>query len=179
MNTIVLTDGEANGFNGVYNETGSRFSAFRRKKVYLYTDKNTGKTHEVWPYGHNDNTNVFLRILKEQTGCNLIGFFLFTESWTKFSYRFIAHDTYEHKTKAQKFWKDNKFYPVKSAGYDDYYVIDAKALKEDDTELQIDNSKSTKQMAKAFSKFAAKKAVNRVLLRNFIDHVTGRAKKAA
>jgi len=179
VNTIVLTDGEANGFNGVYNETGSRFSAFRRKKVYLYTDKNTGKTHEVCPYGHNDNTNVFLRVLKEQTGCNLIGFFLFTESWAKFSYRFMSHDTYEHRTKAQKFWKDNKFYPVKSAGYDDYYVIDAKALKEDDTELQIDNSKSTKVMAKAFSKFAAKKAVNRVLLRNFIDHVTGRAKKAA
>ena len=30
VNTIILTDGEANGFNGVYNETSPRFSAFRR-----------------------------------------------------------------------------------------------------------------------------------------------------
>jgi hypothetical protein len=183
VNTIVLTDGEANGYNGVYNETTPRVSAFgRRKKVYLYTDKITGKTHEVYPHGQPDytsNTNVMLRILKEQTGCNLIGFFLFTETWNKFMYRFIAHDTSEHKSKAQKFWKDNKFYPVKSAGYDEYFVINASALKEEDVGLEIDNNKSTKIMAKAFSKFAAKKAVNRVLLRNFIDHVTGQAKKVA
>lgn len=183
VNTIVLTDGDANGFNGVYNETNNNksYSLVRRKRQYFYTDKITGKTHEIWPHGNSytNNTNIFLRILKDQTGCNLIGFFLFTESWTRFSYRFLDRNSLEHKSKVQKFWKDNKFYPVKSAGYDDYYVIDANALREGDVGLEIDNSKSTKHMAKAFSKFAAKKAVNRVLLRNFIDHVTGQAKKVA
>ena len=183
VNTIVLTDGDANGFNGVHNEINNNKSnsLVRRKRQYFYTDKITGKTHEIWPHGpgYTNNTNIFLRVLKEQTGCNLIGFFLFTESWSRFSYRFLDQNTMEHKSKVQKFWKDNKFYPVKSAGYDDYYVIDANALKGDDVGLEIDNKKSTKAMAKAFSKFAAKKAVNRVLLRNFIDHVTGQAKKVA
>ena len=178
VNTIVLTDGEANPFEGVKNEMYSS----NRKKQYLYTDKITSKTYELHPFGPyypENNTGSLLRILKDQTGCNLIGFFLFTESWARFSNRFCYNDTFEHRSKVQKFWKDNKFYPVKSAGYDDYYVIDANALKGGDTELAIDNTKNTKTMAKAFSKFAAKKAVNRVLLRNFIDHVTGQPKKVA
>jgi hypothetical protein len=175
VNCIVLTDGEANGFDGVKNEEPS----ITRRKEYLYTDKATGKTYRLNPYGHNDDTNVLLRLLKEKTGCNLIGFFLSSDTITRLISRFFYGSTYEYRQKIQKFWKDNKFYPVKSAGYDDYYVVNAAALKEVDEELAIDNSKTTKQMAKAFSKFAAKKSVNRVLLRNFIDHVTGQAKKVA
>lgn len=179
VNTIVLTDGEANGFNGVKNEV---VSDQYRKKQYLYTDKVTRKTYDISPWGWGSditNTNTLLRILKDQTGCNLIGFFLYTDHWYRFLGRFCQHDTYDHRIKVQKFWRENKYYPVKNVGYDEYYVIDAKALKDNNQELAIDNTKTTKAMAKAFSKFASKKTVNRVLLRNFINHVTGQAKKVA
>jgi hypothetical protein len=187
VNTIILTDGESNGSMGLVNDTvphqSYSLTGGMRKRYFFYNDKETGKTVEYDPHGWGQagqsNTNVLLRLLKEKTGCNLIGFFLFGESWRTFTYRFNLTGNYEYLQKVTKFWKENKFYPVKSEGYDDYFVIDTRALAVTDNNLEIDTSKSTKQMAKAFSKFASKKAVNRVLLRNFIDHVTGKAKKVA
>ena len=50
-------------------------------------------------------------------------------------------------------------------------------------ELLIDNTgdkkMTTKRMASAFSKFAQKKSVNRVLLRKFVDKIAGQSKKTA
>lgn len=184
VNCIVLTDGEGNGMGGLMNDTRKAAPIWSRKPAkFLYNDKVTGKTYEMDPYGwgsnNTNNTQNFLAMLKEHTGCNLIGFFLYGESWNSFVRRFDLRDNYEYLQKVTKFWKDNKFFPVKSAGYDDYFVIDSRALKQTANDLEIDRSKSTKQMAKQFSKFAAKKTVNRVLLRNFIDHVTGQAKKVS
>lgn len=186
VNTIFLTDGDSNGFNGLKNESANREFKLKSdgtiaKTRYLYTDKFSGKTYDITPYGWGNegqsNTAMLLKCLKEQTGCNLIGFFLFSESWHKFTHRFkVVNSDYAYQQKVTKFWKENKFFPVKSEGYDDYYVIDARALKNNDEgALVIDTTKSNKQMAKQFAKFASKKAVNRVLLRNFIDHVTGQA----
>jgi hypothetical protein len=181
VNTIILTDGESNVCSGLVHDTTKNSL---RKKQFYYNDKETGKTYEIDPRGWGPsnratNTVQYLRLLKEKTNCNLIGFFLFAESWGTFTRRFGVEGNYDYLQKVSKFWKENKFYPVKSEGYDDYYVIDSRALRFEDNNLEIDTNKSTKHMAKAFSKFAARKAVNRVLLRNFIDHVTGKAKKVA
>lgn len=184
VNTIILTDGESNGCSGNLINPTARQHVPGRKTQYLYNDKQIGKTYEInifagYGVSNTNNTTTFLQILKEKTGSNLIGFFLFGETWRNFTYRFNLRENYDYLQKVTKFWKDNKFYPIKSEGYDEYYVIDSKALKNDQNNLEIDTSKSTKQMAKAFSKFAAKKSVNRVLLRNFIENVTGKAKKVA
>lgn len=184
VNCIVLTDGESNGCNGLANDSRANVPVWSRKpSKYLFNDKDTGKTYELDPYGWGQsgagNTQTFLTLLKEKTGCNLIGFFLYGESWNSLVRRFDLQGNYDYLQKVTKFWKDNKFFPIKSVGYDEYFIIDSRSLKQTENELAIDNSKSTKQMAKAFSKFAAKKSVNRVLLRNFIDHVTGQKKKVA
>lgn len=185
VNTIVLTDGESNGCMGLHNDKTphQKFdtSFGMRKRHFFYNDKETGKTYSIEPhgYGSNSNTTMYLNLLKEKTGCNLIGFFLFADSWRSFTYRFNLRDNFDYMEKVSKFWRDNKFFSIKSEGYDEYYVIDSNALKNTENNLEIDTSKTTKQMAKAFSKFAAKKSVNRVLLRNFIDHVTGKPKKVA
>ena len=95
----------------------------------------------------------------------------------------VSNDNPEAFIKARKFWTDNKFYPVKSAGYDEYYIINASAMSDTTNELEIDNSgtkkMTAKKMAAAFSKFAAKKTVNRVLLRNFVERIAGHSKKVA
>jgi hypothetical protein len=182
VNTIFLTDGDSNPSDGIKNETTPRVPNQSRR--YFYIDKVTRKTYDWYPWGYGmsgDNTNTLLRILKDRTGCNLVGFFLFGASFNKFSSQFNLRADYDKYKEIQKFWNDNKFYPVKSAGYDEYYVIDAKAMKNTTNELAIDNTKknTAKQMAKAFSKFAQKKTVNRVLLRQFIDRVAGQSKKVA
>ena len=84
---------------------------------------------------------------------------------------------------ARKQWSDNKYYPVRSAGYDEYYIINTKALKNTANDLAIDNTgekkMTTKKMVSAFTKFAQKKTVNRVLLRQFVERIAGHSKKAA
>lgn len=180
VNTIFLTDGESNPSDGIKNETTPRIPNQSRR--YFYVDPMTRKTYDWFPWGYGmsgDNTNTLLRILKDRTGCNLVGFFLFGNSFNKFSSQFNLRGDWDNLKKIQKYWNDNKFYPIKSAGYDEYYVIDSKAMKDTKNELLIDNTKknTAKQMAKAFSKFAQKKTVNRVLLRQFVDRVAGQAKK--
>jgi hypothetical protein len=182
VNTIFLTDGDSNPSEGIKNETAPR--QFRQERRYFYVDKVTRKTYDWYPYGWGQtetNTTTLLRILKERTGCNLVGFFLFGNSFNKFSSQFNLRGDWDNLKKIQKYWNDNKFYPIKSAGYDEYYVIDAKAMKNTTNELLIDNSKKNtpRQMAKAFSKFAQKKTVNRVLLRQFVDRIAGQSKKVA
>jgi hypothetical protein len=182
VNTIFLTDGESNPSEGIKNETTPRMPNQSRR--YFYVDKVTRKTYDWYPWGWGQtetNTITLLRILKERTGCNLVGFFLFGNSFNKFAGQFNLKDNYDKLKEIQKFWNDNKFYPIKSAGYDEYYVIDSKALKNTTNELLIDNTKknTAKQMAKAFSKFAQKKTVNRVLLRQFVDRIAGQSKKVA
>jgi EAL domain-containing protein (putative c-di-GMP-specific phosphodiesterase class I) len=53
-------------------------------------------------------------------------------------------------------------------------ALQASGLPPGRLELEItEKTKTNKQLAKAFSKFASKKVVNRVLLRQFIEKVAG------
>lgn len=184
-NVIWLTDGESNGSLGIKNETTPRVPGKNRR--YFYVDPITRKTYDWEPhsyYGSVNNTNTILRILKDSTNCNLVGFYLLGGSYNRVDHMFnISNGDREVATKARKFWSDNKFYPVKSAGYDEYYIIDANAMRDDSNDLAIDNSgekkMTTKKMVSAFSKFAQKKTVNRVLLRQFAERISGHSKKVA
>ena len=182
VNTIFLTDGESNGMSCyVENPSQQRTGYNHYKSKYFYTCKETGKTYEL-PFGSwgSGNTATLLQILKDKTGSNLVGFFLFEGTFRSLVGRFgLMNGSADYAAKVKKFWADNKFYPVKNEGYDEYYVIDANNIKKTDNELDIGNTKTTKAMAKAFSKFAAKKTINRVLLRQFIGKVADNKTKVA
>jgi hypothetical protein len=184
-NVIVLTDGESNPSGGIKNETTPRVHGQNRR--YFYVDPATRKTYDWNPYGwgmSDTNTNILLRIIKDNTGCNLVGFYLFDGSFKRVDNQFnISNHNPEAFVKARKYWNENKYYPVRSAGYDEYYIIDSNALRNTNNELAIDNTgdkkMTTKKMASAFSKFALKKTVNRVLLRQFSERIAGHSKKVA
>jgi hypothetical protein len=184
-NVIWLTDGESNACAGIENSTEPRHVS---KVRYLYVDPATNKTYDwnnnSW-YGTRNNTNTLLRILKDNTDCNLIGFYLCDYgSFKRLDLDFnICSGNGRSYMDARKYWQDNKYYPVKSAGYDEYYVIDANAMRQTENNLEIDNSgekkMSVKKMALAFSKFAQKKTVNRILLRQFVERIARHSKKVA
>jgi hypothetical protein len=56
-------------------------------------------------------------------------------------------------------------------------------MRNTENNLEIDNSGEKKmtvrKMASAFSKFAQKKTVNRVLLRQFVERIASQSKKVA
>ena len=184
-NVIVLSDGESNPSSGIKNETTPRVHGQNRK--YFYVDPATRKTYDWHPYGWGyteSNTNTLLRIIKDNTGCNLVGFYLYDRSFKRLNSEFnISNYNPEAFVKARKYWNENKYYPVRSAGYDEYYIIDSNALRNTKNELEIDNSgdkkMTTKKMVSAFTKFTQKKTVNRVLLRQFSERIAGHSKKVA
>lgn len=184
-NVIVLTDGESNPSCGIKNETTPR-TALKTIK-YFYVDPVTQKTYDWHLYGwgkYSNNTNTLLRIIKDNTNCNLVGFYLYSGQFKRVDYDFnVSNGNSDAYVTSRKFWVDNKFYPVKNAGYDEYYIIDSEALSQNKNELEIDNSgdkkMSTKKMVSAFSKFAQKKTVNRVLLRQFSERIAKHSKKIA
>ena len=188
-NVVWLTDGESNGPNGIENSTEPRYSYNKGiSSRYFYVDPSTNKTYDWYPNSWSntrDNTNTLLRILKDSTGCNLVGFFLYeSANFKRVDNEFnVANGNPEAYIKARKYWSDNKYYPIKSAGYDEYYIIDTKSMKDTANDLAIDNSgdkkMTVKKMASAFSKFAQKKTVNRVLLRQFVERIAGQSKKVA
>jgi len=183
-NVIVLSDGESNPSSGIKNETTPRVHGQNRK--YFYVDPTTRKTYDWQSYGWgpHGNTSTLLRILKDSTGCNLVGFYLYDRSFKRLNSEFnISNYNPEAFLKARKYWNENKYYPVRSAGYDEYYIIDSNALRNTKNELEIDNSgdkkMTTKKMVSAFTKFTQKKTVNRVLLRQFSERIAGHSKKVA
>lgn len=179
VNTIILTDGCSDPIYGVIGADPHKATPYGVPRVYTLRDEVTGLTFtskSIPMYWYNEATNMFLRVLKARTNCNLIGFYLHSgpvrsvprESGLDWNY--LQSDT------AKNAWKENGYLSSNSVGYDEYFIINAANMKEMNTQLQV-NSKMTKnKIAKEFMKFSSKKSVNRVLLSRFINRI---AKQAA
>jgi len=182
VNVIFLTDGESNPIERVYDSTVSRWDANgkRMKNVFILQDKEVGKeyhfksseyTNSYMP--SNEVTINLLKRLKDRTGANLLGFYLYENasftSVCRVFYGYSVDPKFEDTLK--KSWSENKFIPVTSHGYDDYYIINTKAMMNTENKLEVNSEMTKAKIAKEFMKFSEKKAVNRVLLRRFIDKV--------
>lgn len=177
VNTIFLTDGESNPIEGI---NSLQYLTFKPKgNRFILRDNVTKKEYNITGdirQSYGELTNILLRVLKDRTDTNLIGFFLSTDSTRSIMYRYFNNEVHD---KMSKFWKENKFVPVKSQGYDEYYVINAKAMATTENKLTIDPTMTKTKIAKEFMKFTESKSINRVLLRQFIDKVSSNKAKAA
>jgi hypothetical protein len=179
VNTIFLTDGESNPVN-TSNIRTDNYPYKRKGNKYILRDNVSKKEYNfLGSYSNADAkiTNVLLKILKDRTGSNLIGFFLSTDRIKSLYYHYYGVST--DFSKIDNFWKENGFIPVKSAGYDEYYVINARALNIKEEKLAVDSTMSKTKIAKEFIKFAERKSVNRVLLRQFIEKISSQSRQAA
>lgn len=185
VNTIFLTDGGSNPIAGIVgdNMRMSWTHSYRKSKKYIIQDEVTKRDYYISSdFNGDDVTNTLLRSLKDRTGCNLIGFYLHSAGYR--SGRFASlYGTYfgnptnqKHYETMNKFWQENKFIPVTSYGYDEYYIINATSLRDDENVLKVDSNMSKTKIAKQFMSFSSKKSVNRVLLQRFINSVSAMAK---
>lgn len=185
VNTIFLTDGGSDPVLCLHKKNNHSYSSWNKKKVYIIQDEITKKEYFQSSENRLDNkevTNTLLRNLKDRTGCNLIGFYLYS-SYGRNSFNYVYGDFFGDRSNnaklyetMKKSWEDNKFAPVTSAGYDEYYIINAHAMSDTKTELVIDSNMSKNKIAKNFLSFAEKKSVNRVLLQRFINLTSTMAK---
>jgi hypothetical protein len=181
VNVIFLTDGGSNTIKGVTGtDIGNRWTGDTK---YIIQDKVMKKDYYLTDHIYssaNEITINLLKILKDRTGCNLIGFYLHDRSSSRVVHEFYGY-AIEEKFRAAmvKSWNENKFIPVTNHGYDDYYIINTPAMKDTENKLEVNSTMTKAKIAKEFMKFSEKKAVNRILLKRFIDKIASDKKRVA
>ena len=164
---MFLTDGESNGIRGAVNRPniGNVLAGYQTIQSQVIIRDNLSKK-EYKVKSHEDNTNILLRILKDRTGVNLIGFFLHDGGLNYINGRYSLPEN------SFKSWKEYNFIPVTSDGYDEYYIINTKKMDLQSEELKVNSGMSKRKLANAFSVFSKKKSVNRILLQRFMERIT-------
>jgi len=179
VNTIFLTDGESDPIGSVHGVP--RFSAKKNRK-FILQDEITKKNYDIrptakdsWyrhePYSERAMTGLLLRVLKERTGCNLIGFYISSCGFDQMFRQFYGYEQGEVYKKCQSDWKSNGFFGVTTAGYDEYYILNPKAMNVSSGNLSVNSDMTKRKIASEFIKFSEKKAVSRVLLSRFVKRI--------
>ena len=185
VNTIFLTDGQSDPITNVH---GLR-SSYSKKRHFIIQDEITKKSYDMritdkmenndrnayWskrePYSYNKlMTPLLLKMLKDRVGGNLLGFYI-TPSGFNSNYNQFNGQSGDIFVKSRADWNNNGFFGVTTAGYDEYYILDAKKLDVSNGQLNIDKDMSAKKMAREFIKFSEKKTISRVLLSRFVKRI--------
>ena len=137
------------------------------------------------PDGNPDTTHSLLLSIKETTGCNLIGMYLFaganiSNCWGWFGDNTgrsidrwnVSYDQDRYMKDANKTWKKENFFVAtghKATAYDEAYIIAATTQIEDEIEIPTDASHA--KMRNAFVKGMAQRSMSRVLSNRLVDRI--------
>ena len=174
VNVIFLTDGEDS--NTMWTTSGdsrvTRIGPSDFRSVSYIEDKDSAKTYRVSDKGV---TPTLLQILKDRTGCNLIGFYILPKSKRYFQnamsrFNMIMTDD------GYKQFRNEKFFSVNGYGYSEYFLIPGgNDLSTDDDSLSdiLGESKdvSSRKLKGAFLKMNQNRLTNRVLLSKVIKEI--------
>ena len=176
VNTIFLTDGDSDTINSI---NGLGYTHKNRK--FILQDDITKKTYDMratndyydrkYPYASAAMTALLLRVLKDRTGCNLIGFYICGDGFEGSYRKFNGYGKTEDHEVSKKSWTAEGFYSTTAAGYDEYYIINPRLFNVSTNNLNVDSSMTKRKMASEFIKFSEKKAVSRVLLNRFVKRI--------
>jgi hypothetical protein len=177
VDVVFLTDGEDSSSLSVCVEGPSEYYRYGRtisigrsdyNSVSYVEDPETNKKYRVSDKGITD---TLLKILKEKTGCNLIGFYLIYKNRRQFDYVTARLGTFSNDGDF-KFFKAEKFFEITSYGYDKYFLLPGNELTIEDESLDdiVGNGEVTNRKLKtAFLKMNRNRLTNRVLLSKTID----------
>ena len=172
INTIVLTDGEANVLpffqrNSYYDD--NRLGTARIYAGDYIRNRKTGHTyeihHEYWKF-----TEALLNNLKQEfpsvntIGIRIAGNSDFKGFVRRYSEGFVSDDIYK------KIRKD-KFVALKSTGYTSYFGMLTSALS-NETEFSVEEGASKAKIKSAFVKNLNSKSLNRKVLSQFVDIIS-------
>lgn len=164
VNTVFLTDGEGHGLNTVVAPEG-------RKRISNIVLRDP-VTSASMRYNLNsmDNSKAFLFLLKQRTECNIIGFRILSARHAK-EYLSKAYNGADIEPILNEFRK-TKSTVVKSAGFDEYYLLrEDKMSTDEDDELEI-KSTTTRGLVSAFKNYTKGHIQNRVILNRFIGLIS-------
>ncbi len=175
VDVIFLTDGEDSA--SLYTKSPEYYGSMRigpaqYNSVSYIEDTDTRKRYRVENGGV---TPTLLEILKDKTGCGLIGFYIMPRSRRNFDNVLARLNVFSVDGFAK--FKSEKFFAIDSYGYDQYFLIPGgSALSTEDEDLDDllgDNNKevSTRKLKGAFLKMNQNRLTNRVLLSKVIEEM--------
>lgn len=172
VNTVFFTDGCSDGITGIINEKHLPRKAGGNK--YFLRDHVTGRNY-VLPDNPNrmgaDLTRLFLKMLKDRTDSNLIGFYLLGGG-LRYAASAVNDPSVLTKKDNEDFYNNNGFLNVECGGYDDYFIISAERIKNTNNVMAVNQTQTQEEMAKQFAEFNKRKSVNRVLLTQLVDRIS-------
>jgi len=155
VNAVFLTDGQGHGMGcrgGYYNDT------------FLH-DPVTKRDYKA----DGNETNLYLRILKERTGCNVLGIYLNNaRNVAGLRYSFFNDEDVEGAVKTYK--KSN--YAVASpnrTGYDECYIIQANIGGDETAMDNLTEDASYSKIKNAFIKSAGTIKTNKIIATKMIE----------
>lgn len=184
VNTVFLTDGEGHSWRNVFVKrpdgyiTSTDSDSYqpgvyipRSQKQMIIRDPVT-KSQEIMDYSSYGmkNTSILVKLLKERTGCNVVGFYVLAGREMSRTREYFPK-TADFDSIKLKFRKE-KTLVVTTAGFDEYYFLRSESLDtEDDVEFDVKENVTRRGLVSAFSKYTKNRVMNRVVLNRFIGMI--------
>jgi hypothetical protein len=180
VNTVFLTDGEANQCRTIYRKDiitgnlGHDYCADNYKRRLIVRDPITRNEVTVRNlYDRGALTAGLIKLLKMRTDCNVVGFYLLSSrDFRREMYQWFPHN--KQIDMRAKFRKE-KFAIVKSAGFDEYYLMRSEGHSLDnlneDEDFVVEEGATTRKLVNAFSKYTSNRLANRVVLNRFVGMI--------
>jgi hypothetical protein len=168
VNTVFLTDGEGHQLHRKFKSDEDQYHHFGssgRVRAILRHVK-SGTSEKIEDSSSESYTKAALKILKEVTNTNVIGFYLLDKRDSRHVISRLYPATANKELLRSTFMKE-KSIVCTTGGYDEYYLIRAETDVDDDGELEV-KSNSTRSFVSAFTKYNTGKIVNRTVLNKFI-----------
>lgn len=158
VNCVLLTDGQGSSL-------GARRSYYGKTIVH---DPTTKRDYGV-ESDNNAETNCYLEILKDRTGCNLIGIFLTdTANVNRHRYGYINDNDLGEATATYK--KSNFAIASDDAtAYDECYIVRANIGNDDDALDALGDGASLAKIRNAFKKSANNTKTNKIIATKMIE----------
>jgi len=188
LSFITLTDGESNTDSISFNYDNSKpenksLSNWNAqtiikdgKKTYT-TEKSSFKTYDSYK---SSITSTLLKILQSKYNVTTIGFYLTKRinrnSFNQFVNEYLnVNGKYQYNSNFEKLRKQflkDKVLEISKTGYNSYYIVNAKDMNIENTDLSdIKNNNTTKEIKRIFTKSMKNRVYSRVLLNKFIEQI--------
>tara|TARA_Y100000034_G_scaffold129371_1_gene185688 strand:- start:52 stop:507 length:456 start_codon:yes stop_codon:yes gene_type:complete len=132
-------------------------------------DSKTRKDYEVGSVHRDGETQVYLQILQEQTGTNLIGIRLYDTKGglSNLKYRYFNNDI--DMSEVMKLWRKNNFVAIDGYGYDKLFIVRGNLKVKVDALDNIGDDASYTKLKNAFIKGSNTQKTSRVIASQMID----------
>jgi len=176
VNTVFLSDGDANyidSYTIVDRENHKKRTSYGSFDTIVITDPQTN-FQEQYKGSWDDKrkmTSALIKLLRARTQSNVIGFYLQSaKDFKRYSPSWFPQGTNLDLLRSNL--KKDKYLVLTNTGYNEYYFLLSDSSSDDEESVFEVKGTTTRSLVTAFTKYAAAKLSNKVVLNRFIGLIS-------